>query len=84
MKEGETAGGRGDADRAEWMGEGLFVHASNSLGVISIACSIIVPFEEGTKKKRKAHDIESFLSVTWSGAEGFEVCDPRGHRFGTY
>lgn len=53
MKEGETAGGRGDADRAEWMGEGLFVHASNSLGVISIACSIIVPFEEGTKKKKK-------------------------------
>lgn len=33
------------------MGEGLFVHASNSLGVISIACSIIVPFEEGPKKK---------------------------------
>lgn len=33
------------------MGEGLFVHASNSLGVISIACSIIVPFEEGKKKK---------------------------------
>lgn len=32
------------------MGEGLFVHASNSLGVISIACSIIVPFEEGKKK----------------------------------
>lgn len=28
------------------MGEGLFVHASNSLGVISIACSIIFPFEE--------------------------------------
>lgn len=52
-KEGETAGGRGDAERAEWMGEGLFVHASNSLGVISIACSIIVPFEEGQKKKKK-------------------------------
>lgn len=34
------------------MGEGLFVHASNSLGVISIACSIIVPFEEGKKKKK--------------------------------
>lgn len=32
------------------MGEGLFVHASNSLGVISIARSIIVPFEEGEKK----------------------------------
>lgn len=30
----------------ERMGEGLFVHASNSLGVISIACSIISPFEE--------------------------------------
>lgn len=31
------------------MGEGLFVHASNSLGVISIACSITVPFEQGKK-----------------------------------
>lgn len=33
------------------MGEGLFVHASNSLVVISIACSIIVPFEERKKQK---------------------------------
>lgn len=31
------------------MGEGLFVHASNSLGVISVARSIIVSFEEGKK-----------------------------------
>lgn len=54
-KEGETAGGRGDAERAEWMGEGLFVHASNSLGVISIASSIIVPFEEGQKKNSVQH-----------------------------
>lgn len=33
------------------MGEGLFVHASNSLGVISIAWSVIVPFEERGGKK---------------------------------
>lgn len=43
-KKGTRAGGRGE--RVERMGEGLFVHASNSLGVISIACSIISPFEE--------------------------------------
>lgn len=51
-KERRQAGGRGDAERAQWMGEGLFVHASNSLGVISIACSTIVPLEEeGPKNK---------------------------------
>lgn len=43
------------------MGEGLFVHASNSLGVISIACSIIVPFEEG-KKNRLYNIVELPLS----------------------
>ncbi len=46
-KKGTRAGGRGESARR--MGEGLFVHASNSLGVISIARSIIVPFEEEKK-----------------------------------
>lgn len=41
--------GEGERERAKRMGEGLFVHASNSLGVISIARSIIVPFEEDKK-----------------------------------
>lgn len=38
-------------EEAERMGDGLFVHASNSLAVISIGCSIIVPFQGGKKKK---------------------------------
>lgn len=33
----------------ERMGDGLFAHASNSLAVISIGCSIIVPFQGGKK-----------------------------------
>lgn len=41
---GTEAGGKGEG--AQRMGEGLFVHASNSLGVISIAHYIIVPLEE--------------------------------------
>lgn len=48
-KEGDKGRGKGEGGRGERvkrMGEGLFVHASNSLGVISIACSIIFPFEE--------------------------------------
>lgn len=48
-RRGTRAGGRGE--RVKRMGEGLFVHASHSLGVISIARSIIVPFEEGETKK---------------------------------
>lgn len=75
MREGEKgtrAGGRGEGVRAERMGEGLFVHASNSLGVISIACSIIVPFEEG---KKILYNIESFLSVTRPNGEGLKICD---------
>lgn len=36
----------------ERMGDGLFAHASNSLAVISIGCSIIVPFQGGKKEKR--------------------------------
>lgn len=40
------------------MGEGLFVHASNSLGVISVARSIIVSFEEGKKIHRLYNIVE--------------------------
>lgn len=36
----------------ERMGDGLFAHASNSLAVISIGCSIIVPFQGGKKRKK--------------------------------
>lgn len=36
----------------ERMGDGLFAHASNSLAVISIGCSIIVPFQGGKKEKK--------------------------------
>lgn len=44
---GKERRGRGrERERAKLVGEGLFVHASNSLGVISIARSVIVPFEE--------------------------------------
>lgn len=43
---------------AERMGDGLFVHASNSLAVISIGCSIIVPFQGG-KRKKKTTESES-------------------------
>lgn len=35
------------------MGDGLFVHASHSLAVISIGCSIIVPFQGGKKGEKK-------------------------------
>lgn len=50
--EGDKGIGEGGAKR---MGEGLFVHALNSLGVISIACSIIVPFD---KKKKNTAPVE--------------------------
>lgn len=39
------------------MGEGLFVHALNSLGVISIAHYIIVPFEEEEKKIQRLYNV---------------------------
>lgn len=55
------AGGRGK--RAERMGEGLFVHASNSLGVISIACSIIVPFEEEKNIQKLYETVELPFSL---------------------
>lgn len=51
------------------MGEGLFVHASNSLGVISIARSIIVPFEEEKKNTETVqHCKASFLSGDLKGS----------------
>lgn len=71
------AGGRGE--RAKQMGEGLFVHASNSLGVISIARSIIVPFEEGKKNTATVqHCKASSLLERGVGGQGgvkiFELC----------
>lgn len=55
--------------RAERMGEGLFVHASNSLGVISIACSIIVPFEEGKKNTVQHRKLPLGYTAQWGGFE---------------
>lgn len=58
---GDDGGGRGEG--AERMGDGLFVHASHSLAVISIGCSIIVPFQGGKKEKKKT--TESKCSTQW-------------------
>lgn len=46
----DDGGGRGEG--AERMGDGLFVHASHSLALISAGCSIIVPFQGGKKEKK--------------------------------
>lgn len=51
------------------MGEGLFVHASNSLGVISIARSISVPFGEEKKNTETVQCCKpSFLLEDLKGA----------------
>lgn len=44
--EEKRQGDQGMGGRAKRMGEGLFVHALNSLGVISIACSIIISLDK--------------------------------------
>lgn len=54
---GRGGGERGRGEKrvrgAERMGEGLFVHATNSLGVISIGRSIIAAFEEEEKNRER-------------------------------
>lgn len=62
------------------MGEGLFVHASNSLGVISIACSIIVPFEEEKKKRTETvqHCGTSFQFANLMGEGSRSLIKPSG------
>lgn len=57
---------------AERMGDGLFVHASNSLAVISIGCSIIVPFQGGKKKKKKLQRVSVQHSDASSAGRKFK------------
>lgn len=56
------------------MGEGLFLHASNSLGVITIARSIIVPFEEGGKNTHSSTVTLSVFSQTRPSGTTFGDC----------
>lgn len=67
---GDDGGGRGEG--AERMGDGLFVHAWHSLAVISIGCSIIVPFQGGKKKKKKLQRVSAQHSDASSAGRKFK------------
>lgn len=54
------------------MGDGLFVHASHSLAVISIGCSIIVPFQEGKEGKKTLHRVSAQHSDASSAGGKFK------------
>lgn len=56
----------------ERMGDGLFAHASNSLAVISIGCSIIVPFQGGKKEKKKLQRVSAQHSDASSAGTKFK------------
>lgn len=54
------------------MGDGLFVHALHSLAVISIGCSIIVPFQGG-KKRKKLQSVSAQHSDASSAGRKFKA-----------